>query len=193
MSLDPQISNRELVKHINQGERSAFKRLYKNHFRALCRFCWRYVESKSIAEGIVQEVFADIWDRNKTWGPKTSIKVYLYQSVKNRAIDYLKHKKVERKNHQRWMRQKENPTVDFKDQRGEKRLEMALQKAVSDLPERSRMVYKLHRKDGLTYKEIADVMEISVKTVESQMTRALKKLREQLSSYDFDLYSIQFD
>ncbi len=79
------------------------------------------------------------------------------------------------------MEQKENPQIEFRDEYREQQIREAIAKAIEELPERSKMTYKLHRYDGLTYPEIADVMGVSVKTVESQMTRTLKMLRERLA------------
>jgi RNA polymerase sigma-70 factor (ECF subfamily) len=169
------------IADIQKGDEGAFERLFKTYYFDLSRFVWRYVESKAIAEELVQEVFADIWENRAQWNPTRSLKLYLYQSVKHRALDYLKHEKVREKYDPKWMKKKENPTIDFQDPRREQQVRAAINREIEALPTRSKMTYKLHRYDGLTYKEIAEVMDVSVKTVESQMTRTLKRLRKRLS------------
>lgn len=169
------------IDNIQQGDEEAFERLFKTFFYDLCRFAWRYVKSKAVAEELVQEVFADIWDNRKEWSPTRSLKLYLYQSVKHQALDYLKHEKVRDEYDPLWMDKRENPTINFQDSRRTQQLREAISKEIEALPSRSKMTYKLHRHDGLTYEEIAGVMDISVKTVESQMTRTLKRLRSRLS------------
>lgn len=169
------------IANIQAGDEESFELLFKKYYLPLSRFVWRYVNSKAVAEELVQEVFADIWDERTQWSPRQSLQAYLYQTVKNRALDYLKHQKVRQEYDPEWMEQKENPTINFKDDRREERIRRAIQREIEKLPARSKMTFKLHRYDGLTYKEIADVMDVSVKTVESQMTRTLKRLRERLS------------
>lgn len=170
------------IADIQKGDEAAFERLFRTYYFDLSRFVWRYVESKAIAEGIVQEVYANIWENREQWQPVNSLKLYLYQSVKHQALDYLKHEKVRDKYDPKWMAaKKENTTLDFRDSRREQQIREAIHKEIEALPPRSKMTYKLHRYDGLTYKEIAEVMDVSVKTVESQMTRTLKRLRKRLS------------
>lgn len=169
------------IKNIRRGDHQAFEALFKEYYFLLTRFAWRYVESKAIAEEIVQDVFTDIWDQRKSWEITGSLQSYLYTIVKNKCLDYLKHQKIEHKYDNQWMELKKNPTIDFTDEEREQLIRKAIKKAIANLPPRGRMTYQLHRYDGLTYEEIAEVMGVSVKTVESQMTRTLKKLRKSLS------------
>lgn len=169
------------IERIQEGEHQAFEKLFKEYYSALTRFAWRYVNSKAIAEEIVQDIFADLWDNREKWNIDYSIRSYLYKTVKNECLNYVKHQKVKEKYDGNWMEQKENPTIDFNYELREKQIKEAIKEAIEDLPQRAKMTYKLHRHDGLTYPEIAEVMDVSVKTVESQMTRTLKTLREQLS------------
>jgi RNA polymerase sigma-70 factor (ECF subfamily) len=185
MALNRNQLDKLLISQIKQGDKAAFKRFYVYYFESLLRFCWRYVKSVSEAENIVQEVFADIWDDNRSWNPKRSVKVYLYQAVKNRAFDHLDHVKTRNSNEEKWMAYQLTENETEADHRVNNLIRESVGRAVANLPDRCRMIYKLHRKDGLTYQEIADVMEISIKTVESQMSRALQKLREELREYDF--------
>lgn len=180
MNVENSIRN-DWIQKIQKGDEQAFEDLFKEHYYQLSRFAWRYVKSKAIAEELVQEVFANIWENREDWSPTGPIKPYLYQAVKHQSLDHLKHQEVKQKYDPKWVEKKENPTIDFEDPRHKKQLRKAIMKEVEALPSRSKMTYKLHRHDGLTYKEIAEVMDISVKTVESQMTRTLKRLRNRLS------------
>ncbi|MFH5831275.1 RNA polymerase sigma-70 factor [Halalkalibaculum sp. DA3122] len=169
------------IEKIQRGDHQAFEKLFKEYYLSLTRFAWRYVKSKAIAEEIVQDVFADLWDNREDWRIDYSIRSYLYKTVKNESLNHLKHQKIEEKYAGKWTDQKENPTIEFDYELREEQIREAVKKAIDELPRRAKMTYKLHRHDGLTYHEIAEVMEISVKTVESQMTRTLKTLRERLS------------
>lgn len=167
---------------VRRGNKQAFEELFKEYYFLLTRFAWRSVKSKAIAEELVQDVFAQIWEERTTWAPSGSVKAWLYKAVKHRSLDHLKHQKVRQQYDPQWMDQYSNPIIEFEDDYREKQIREALQRAIEELPPRSRMTYKLHRLDGLTYQEIAQVMDISVKTVESQMTRTLKMLRNRLSN-----------
>ncbi|MDR8394624.1 RNA polymerase sigma-70 factor [Aliifodinibius sp. S!AR15-10] len=169
------------IEKIQTGDHQAFENLFKEYYLPLTRFAWGYVKSKAIAEEIVQEVFADVWANRKNWSIDYSIRSYLYKTVKNESLNYLKHQKIEDEYDSRWMDQKDNPTINFDYELREEQIREAVKEAIDELPRRAKMTYKLHRHDGLTYHEIAEVMEVSVKTVESQMTRTLKTLRERLS------------
>ena len=169
------------IELIRDGDEYAFELLFKEYYEALTRFAWRYVKSKAVAEGLVQDVYSDIWEDREELELNGSIRPYLYRVVRNHSLNYLKHQEVERKYDPLWMEQKEAPMVIYRDEKREKQIQKAIERAVEDLPERSKMTYKLHRHDGLTYQEIAEVMDVSVKTVESQMTRTLKILRERLA------------
>jgi RNA polymerase sigma-70 factor (ECF subfamily) len=148
----------------------------------LSRFAWRYVHSKAVAEELAQEVFADIWAERASWEPGGSVKAYLFKAVKHKSIDHIRHKKVQQEYDPEWMENREEKTsIDFEDRDGEEQIRRAIKKEIDALPSRSKMTFKLHRYDGLTYHEIAEVMDVSVKTVESQMSRTLKRLRERLS------------
>jgi len=171
----------ELFSDIKKGDKAAFEKLFKCYYLALTRFSWRIVKCKAVAEEITQDLFADLWEEREAWVIEGSLRAYLYKSIRNRSLNHMKHQKVKQQYDPLWMDQKEIPTIEFKDERREREIREAIKRAIEELPSRSKMTYKLHRHDGLTYHEIAEVMDVSVKTVESQMTRTLKILRERLS------------
>jgi RNA polymerase sigma-70 factor, ECF subfamily len=169
------------IELIREGDEYAFELLFKEYYEQLTRFSWRYVKSKAVAEGLVQDIYSDIWENRGDLELSGCIRPYLYKVVRNHSLNYIKHQEVQRKYDPMWMDQKEVPMINYRDEKREEQIRKAIEQAVEELPERSRMTYKLHRHDGLTYHEIAEVMDVSVKTVESQMTRTLKMLRERLA------------
>ena len=125
-----------------------------------------------------------VWEIRETLDPQQSIRSYIYNAVRNNALDYKKHEAVKNRNRPH-LRLVKKASVEIKEEVYEDPgFIEAVQAAVQKLPERAREVYVLHRTDGFTYKEIAKIMGISVKTVESQMSRALQKLRVALAEYD---------
>lgn len=166
---------------IRDGDEYAFEMLFREYYQQLTRFCWRYVKSKAVAEEIVQDVYSDIWENREELSLVGCMRPYLYKVVRNRSLNHLKHEEVKSRYDRQWMDQKETPMIKYRDDHREQQIREAINKAIEELPPRSKMTYKLHRHDGLTYEEIAEVMGVSVKTVESQMTRTLKILRERLA------------
>ncbi|MGM0507183.1 MAG: RNA polymerase sigma-70 factor, partial [Bacteroidota bacterium] len=147
----------------------------------------RFVQEESIAEELVQEVFAWIWENREHLQITEKLRPYLYKAVKNHALNFLKHHKLEVKYNARWSENYKDFVIQAPSELESEQLRLEkirniIGQAIEDLPPRSKMTYKLHRFDGLTYQEIADVMNISVKTVESQMTRTLQILRKRLAN-----------
>ncbi len=172
------------IRRIRDGDERAFERLFMTYYSSLVNFAFSYVRCPHRAEGVVQEVFVDCWERKDQLDPSQNIKTYLFQSVKYQSLDILKHKEVKNRYRDELMSRKEpERQPEFQEKSADEDFVNAVQEAIEELPERAQQVYVLHRKEGLTYKEIAQVMEISPKTVESQMSRALKLLRNRLDKY----------
>lgn len=173
---------KELVEEIQRGNSEVFEVLFRAYYSSLCDFAWQYIRSKSEAEEIVQAVFINIWNSRNDWQPKSSIKSYLFRSVKNRSINYLKQPRIRLKS-----RVDVNDVANIGIKNAEEllnqeELRSAIQTAVNLLPEKCRQVFNYVKVHGLSYKETAEALGISVKTVEVQMGRALKKLRSSLKN-----------
>lgn len=180
-----QKSEELLIQKIQAGNVRAFKKMMREYYRELVDFAYHYVDSSHLAKDVVQDVFANIWERRSRWSPDRSLKLYLYQSVKNEALKTLRDQKTERKYIRSYLEDKDTQKIypEKIEIADNQEFREAARKAIQSLPERARMTYQLHRRDGLTYSEIAQVMEVSNKTVESQMSRALRLLRKRLSGY----------
>lgn len=156
--------------------------MFDAYYPGLCAFAAEYVGSYNRARDIVQEVFLAIWERRREWEVRGSLKSYLYQAVRNRALNAVRRDDARRRAHDT-IGQRAASAVHrtAEDQVYYRQLSEAVEHAIAQLPERRRMVFLLHRKHGFTYAEIAQIMDITSKTVENQMGRALKFLREQLT------------
>ena len=175
--------DKEWARRIQDGDSAAFRLLFQSYAEPLCTFTEQYTKSPEIAEELVQDLFFKIWKDRSTWAPTVSVKSYLYTSARNLALDYLKHQRVVDDWKQEALADNESivPTPD--QSVCTKRLRRAVQEAIDELPERRRQVFKLSRQHGLTYKEIATVLDISIKTVETHMRRAFKFLRQRLAPH----------
>jgi RNA polymerase sigma-70 factor (ECF subfamily) len=140
------------------------------------------VRSRAVAEEIVQDVLLELWRRRESLARDTSPQAYLFQSTRNRALNQVRHERVERRGEPNVIGQTEIE-ASAPANLMEEEIDIALRSAVADLPERCREVFELSRTHGLKYSEIATVLGISVKTVEAQMGKALRSLRVKLANW----------
>lgn len=159
----------------------AFRTLFFQFFSPLCVFAHRYIERRETCEDIVQETFFKIWKNRKGIEINTSSRNFLLTSVRNSCIDYLRKQETEQSWQQREIaKSSANANEDLY---SVVELEQMLNAALAKLPEKVRTVFEQNRFDGKTYSEIALEHQISVKTVEAYMTKALKHLRIELKDY----------
>lgn len=169
----------EWTKKILGGDAGSFEQLFNYYCQSLINFARRYVWDKQIAENIVQDIFVKVWTNRTILDPEKSIKSYLFTATKNESLKHLRHSDVEKRGIQTIVNStmdESNPDKIFDTEDLEKKINIAIEK----LPEKCREIFSMNRFDNLKYKEIASILNISVKTVETQMGRALKKLREEL-------------
>jgi RNA polymerase sigma-70 factor (ECF subfamily) len=161
--------------------------LFLTYHARLCAFASRYVGCPDTAEEVVEEVFLRIWAQRGPGDDRCSCsRRYLYTAVRNQALKVLDHERVVQRSHGIVIRQEHIPgmsqpmiAADEKVQAEE--LADAVRHAIDQLPERCRQAYVLHRQQGMSYAEVAEVMGISVRTVETQLGRAAKALRVALA------------
>ena len=175
------INNKDfrLVELIKQNDSAAFRNLFDIYCQQLINFSRRYVFDKQIAENIVQDIFVRVWVNRERLDSTKSIKSYLYTSVKNESLKYLRHIKVEEKGI-KLINDSLNKTLNPETTFDQEEMEKKIISAIDELPGKCREIFSMSRFDQLKYSEIAEILGISIKTVEIQMGRALKKLREKL-------------
>ncbi len=166
---------------INLKDENAFEAVFRDHYSSLAAFAMKYVRDPDVAEEIVQEMFSGIWVKHETLRIQTSMKSYLYGAVRNACLNYIKHQKVEQTYVNRTMlTAPQNDATDFLEL---DELREKIGRAMDKIPEKCREIFELNRFEGKRYKEIADELNLSLKTVENQMGKALKILREELGEY----------
>jgi RNA polymerase sigma-70 factor (ECF subfamily) len=179
----------EMPLRARQGAASAARAwledVFREYYAELAVFVCRYVGSDDVAEDILQDLFLSIWRAPERWiAAGDALRPLLFVAARNRAFDYMKHRRV----HERYIRQTAAEGVEIVDRTADDELlyqeiRRNIDQAIAALPKRAREIFLLNREEGLTYREIADRLGLSIKTVENQMIRSLKKLRIQLSSY----------
>ncbi len=170
---------RDLLK---ADRKKALTILFTENYEEMCRSANRIVRDPATAEDIVQEIFLKFYDNRREIAVKSSLKGYLKRIAVNAAIDHY------RKNHKNIAVDIDNaPEVAATDRTdaatGAAELEASIREAIDELPTHCRLVFLLKRKEGLSNKEIAEKLSISVKTVENQTTKAMKLLREKLKTF----------
>lgn len=178
------INQQTNLRSLPQSNEMEFERLFKDHFKSLYAYAFTILKDEMAAEEIVQNVFYKIWEKNKQPEIQTSPKAYLYKAVYHDSLNYLKHLKVRAQHKSHVMHhQKEEEGAPASGKLMLKELEEKLRDAMNSLPEQCRTIFQMSRYDGLKYQEIASQLNISVKTVENQMGKALKLLRVKLIDF----------
>jgi len=159
-----------------------FEGLFRTYYKPLHAYALSILKEMDQAEEIVQQVFVHLWEKQDQLGINQSATAYLYRAVHNRCLNQLKHEKVKAAYQQySKLRPVDYPSAASRIQLSE--LQAKLDEALSALPEQCRTIFQLSRFEALRYQEIADRLSISVKTVENQMGKALRLLREKLADY----------
>ncbi|XOV94164.1 MAG: RNA polymerase sigma-70 factor [Bacteroidota bacterium] len=176
----PESSDIFLFNQAKLGDAEAFEQIFKRYYSDLTRFCFTMVRDETIAEEITQEVYIYLWEKKDQIEISTSLKAYLYSAIKNKSINYIKYDLPKQRALMDLSESLMAGNVVFTEKSEVLRLKRKIQLSINQLPEKCKQIFLLSRYGGLTYKEIAEELELSVKTVENQMSIALKKLREAL-------------
>lgn len=175
--------NTSQLHSIRSGDEQVFEQLFRDQYPVLCGYARKYLDDVDQAEEVVQEMFFNFWQKRKEVDINTSIEAYLFRSVRNSCLNYLKHLKIREEhrlatNHE--IRQKEQ---EIHDNVVVLELQERIENVIDQLPPERKKIFKMSRYEELKYKEIADQLNLSVKTVEGQMSKALKHLRLHLADY----------
>ncbi|MCB0700218.1 MAG: RNA polymerase sigma-70 factor [Chitinophagaceae bacterium] len=167
---------------LNADSSVLFERTFKEHFKGLHAYACSILRDEDDAEEMVQNVFYKLWEKKERLNELDSIPAYLYRAVYNECMNFVKHEKV-KKAHQQHVTHVGDVNEREHDSAGVKELEGKIAEALKSLPEQCRTIFQMSRFEELKYREIADKMGLSVKTVENQMGKALKILRTKLAEY----------
>ncbi|MBY0432853.1 MAG: RNA polymerase sigma-70 factor [Cyclobacteriaceae bacterium] len=173
----------QVITSLREGQDTAFEMLFKTYYEPLCNYAYSFLNDREEAEEVVQSAFITVWDKRQSLEIQTSVKSYLYRMVRNGCLNVIKHVKVKAA-HLRHEMAGGEPSYEGASQGViSSELEQKIYEAMKALPEQCRLVFQLSRFEELKYQEIADQLNISVKTVENQMGKALKIMRTQLKDY----------
>jgi RNA polymerase sigma-70 factor, ECF subfamily len=182
-----------IVDFINRDNEDAFQVLVRHYTKRLYYYAWQYLGDRHMAEDIVQDLFAEIWTKRKSWHPNETLQGYLLKSIKNRCLRYIqKQRPISSSSIKTPARAEfEDVIATTVDIHSAARIENSLMEkdildALQSLPERCGLIFRMHRFEGISQKEIAKELNISVKTVGNQIQRAVtilyKKLKHHIDS-----------
>ena len=177
-----ELEDSSLFNKVKSGDLNSFEILFHRYYNQLANYCSKLVRDPVIAEEITQEIFIYLWEKKQAIEINTSLKSYLFSAIRNKSINYIKYELPKQQmqvdiNESNLIFESKTQFTHETDQLREK-----IKLAIDDLPLKCKEIFILSRYAGLTYQEIADEMDLSIKTVENQISIALKKLREKLAS-----------
>ncbi len=172
----------QLFSRIRKNDKNSFELLFKRYYSNLCYFASHYTKDNVAAEDIVQEFFTYIWQRRKFIRISTSFKSYVYQSIRNRSINYLK-KISSHSEFQEKYKRLSNTNYSISEFHLEYSLKLAIANCIDRMPEKQKQIFLLSKQEGMKNSEIAQQFDISIKTVEAYITKSYKDLRLALKDF----------
>jgi RNA polymerase sigma-70 factor (ECF subfamily) len=176
------LKEKELLASLKNDEKSAMKILFQSYHTILCSIAFRLVRDQDMAKDLVQDVFVKIWNHRHSIDINYSLEAYLKRSVVNTSLNYLE--KIQRNRHIEVGTLKDHPEATKADQdHSFSELSKHVDKAIGNLPARTRAVFILIRQEEMSYKEVSESLQISIKAVEKEMMKALRLMRENLRDF----------
>ncbi|SHF67237.1 RNA polymerase sigma-70 factor, ECF subfamily [Fodinibius roseus] len=173
-------SDRQLLEDIGEGDRKAFEQLFNRHWESLFAVAMHRLQSEQLAKDVLQELFVELWEKHETLNIRSNVSGYLFTALKHRVINKIKEENTRAKYEKMTIRYYEINGLATEHQFSKNYLREEMEAKVRQLPDRCREVFELSRIEQLSHKEIGERLNISPKTVENHIGRALKVLRPYL-------------
>lgn len=183
------IDKEDFIKQINRKQPEAFHYLFKSYYKSLVYFAMRYVDEREVGEDLVQELFAQLWESKSEYLSYNSFRTFLYNSVRNASINYLRHKDVEQKYvSYSLLNAGQDDELDLKVM--EEELYRTLFRFVEELPARRKEIFMLYLQ-GKKNEEIAILLGVSPETVKTAKKEAVRYIRERMGNLFFFLVMLE--
>jgi len=176
-------SDEIIVAALKSNDEKMFEQMFRHYYSSLCNYVINIIGDPDDAEDVVQQAMIGIWEKRNFLEVKVSLKSYLFRSVHNAALNKIRHEKVKSVHAEEHLHTAGISSETSSEILSGKELHAKISEAIEKLPEQCRMVFKLSRFEEMKYSEIASHLDISVKTVENHMGKALKLMREHLKDY----------
>lgn len=180
----PMLNDLLWIKKIREGDIRAFETLFRTYYSSLSFYALSITNDRDAAEEIVQELFYQLWKERAGLYIFRSLKSYLYGAVRNQSLQHCEHRQIRERHRQYVLSGQETQPQDTPLEVLEyKELEELIERTLNRLPERRRSIFRMHRMEGMKYKEIAEQLSLSVKTIEAEMTKGYQALRKEIEKY----------
>ena len=178
------LKEQQQLRKIRKGDIDSFEKLFHRYYHGLHVYATTLVRSAEIAEEVVQDVFYNVWKNRESLRITRSWQSYLYRSVYNNSMMHLRRTRREYAMEEGMFPEVEGGSMDPFQEMEYGEVSDLVSKTINDLPARTREIFMLNRQEGLKYREIAVKLSISEKTVEANMGKALKALRNSMEKYE---------
>ena len=183
MMASGEITDRLIAEALREGRMEAYEMIFRQWYQPLCRFAHTLLPDPDEAEEVVQNVFVALWEKRTTIAIEGSVKAYIYRSVRNQCYNVLEHHRVRREHADHTLHLPSGAAPSAAEVLHGSELEQHIARAMQALPEQCRIVFEMSRFGDMSYAEIAAELDISVKTVENHIGKALRILRGELADY----------
>lgn len=184
MEAQPDLSDQHWLTALRSGDESALRAIFDRHYLLLLGDIYRLIPDEDTCKDLAQEIFVELWRKRRDIDIHTSLRAYLRRSAINRALNHIKANRrtvlVEQDEREEQADERESEQQSHERQEN---LERALHQAIDQLPEKCRLVFSLSRFENMSHREISEQLGISVKTIENQITKAMRLLREAMRKY----------
>lgn len=177
------LSDQEILDLFEKDKEAGINAMFTQYYNYLCHAVYKVLKDQVQVEDIVQEVFYEFWKKKEAIVINTSLKAYLRRSSVNKALNFIRDKKIKFDEEEKIDEVKFSDKTNAQNSMEYSELEAYVTKAVDSLPEKCRIIFAMSRYEEFTYKEIAAKLNISTKTVENQISKALRLLRGQINPY----------
>lgn len=184
-SFAPDPAEQAWLDALSRGDESVLRRIFDRHYPLLLTDIYRLIPDESTCQDLAQEVIVELWRKRDSLDIRLSLRAYLRKAAINRALNHIKTQRryVLESSDDALSREADTSVADIDQKRNQDSLEAALHLAIAALPEKCRLVFSLSRFEHLSHREIAEQLGISVKTIENQITKALRLLRDALTNH----------
>ena len=175
------MSDQELLTLLENDRERGVEALFRHYYELVNRSVYRIIPNRTTAEDVAQEVFLDLWRKRERLNITSSLPAYLRRAARNRALNHIRDQKLKFDDSDEGHLELPSGNISVTQKLAAEDLQRQINAAIDALPERCRIIFALSRFEEMTYKEIAEELSISVKTVENQISKALRLLREALN------------
>lgn len=177
------MNEKDLLNRLSLGDEKAFEEIFLLYYQQLVVFAIKLVNDSDLSRDLVQEVIVNFYEKRNSIEIHTSLKAHLYQSVRNRCLNYIKREQTIKNHHSIIYSDKKETEQFYYDLMEETELENKIFQIIKSLPKQCQKIFEMSRFDGKSNSDIANELDISKRTVETQISNALKRIRTKLSNY----------